>query len=124
MPDIAQWSRRRRIVGLIAGVVILVACAVLGPLTLLALWIDIQDGEIYFHQTVHGPIYHRWDREPVAFAFTVGMWLTLALLFFSGIRPTIRQWKKIRSARQPSPPQRTGPMLSHAVSSRRSTCRS
>jgi len=109
MSDIAQWSRRRRIVGLIACAVLLIGCLVLGPLTLLALWIDMQDGEVYFHQNVHGRIYHRWDTQPVAFVFTIGMWLTLALLFFSGIRPTIRQWKKIRSAGQPSPPSSDGP---------------
>lgn len=90
-----SMTKSRRVVALVTCAIFLLGCLLLGPLALLGVLQDAYSGEIFFHRTVHGPIYHRWDTQPVAFVATVVMWLTVTLLLFIGIRPLFRQMKKI-----------------------------
>jgi hypothetical protein len=96
-----------RPVRLVICAALLAGCAMLGPLTLLSVVKSIQDGEVLFTTVGRDgrPIYDRWDTQPVAFVFTIGMWLTLALAFFSGIRPMFRRLKAAWLEGKESPPR-------------------
>lgn len=97
--NVPKMGPARRAVALVTLPIFLIACALLGPLALLGVAVDIYDGEVLFRSSNRqgNPVHYRWDTQPAAFLFTIGMWLTIALAFLSCVRPLYRRLKAIWS---------------------------